>query len=75
MQSSALRDRQPPAVHRLPQRLPLEQLGHEIGGALERADVVDCEDVGVREAGDGKRLLLEPPQPVGIVPESRRRAP
>ena len=25
----------------------------------------------MREAGDGKRLLLEPPQPVGIVPESR----
>ena len=63
--------RQPPVVHRLPQRLALQQLGDEIGGALERADVVDCEDVGVREAGDG----AAPPARTAAAGRDRPRIP
>jgi hypothetical protein len=38
-----------------------EQLHHGIGRSSLRADVVDGDDVGVGQGGDGARLFLEAP--------------
>lgn len=43
----------------LAQRRPLEQLHDRIEGASRVAEVVNREDVGMGEGGDGARLLLE----------------
>jgi serine/threonine protein kinase len=39
-------------------------LEDDVGAALVRPDVVDGEDAGVLEGGDGPRLLLEPVEPL-----------
>jgi hypothetical protein len=57
------------AGEHLAQRLALEQFGNDEGRAVVRADVVDRDDVGVVERGDGARFLLEAPQAVGILGE------
>ena len=49
------------------QGLALEQLGHQEGRALLAAEIVDRQDVGVREGGDGLGLALEPGQARGVV--------
>jgi hypothetical protein len=48
------------------QRLPVEQLRHDVGGAIEDADVVDREDVRMIQRGCGARFLLEALQPARI---------
>ena len=57
----------------LPQRLPLEQLGDQVGGAVRAPDVEDGEDVGVGNGGGGPGLDLEPPHPLGVLREVRRQ--
>ena len=63
-----------------PQRLAVEQLGDQVGH-VAGADVEDREQVGVRQRGDGARLLLEAGQPGRVLrwrpaaaPSRRRRA-
>jgi hypothetical protein len=53
-----LRDRS--TVDLAAQRLALQQLGHGIGDTVGLAEVMDGEDVRVRERGDRLRLGLEP---------------
>jgi hypothetical protein len=48
------------------QRLSFEQLRDRVGNAVVPAEVVDREDVRVRERGDRQRLALEARQGVGI---------
>jgi hypothetical protein len=48
------------------QRLALEQLGHGVGDAVVPAEVVDREDVRMRERGDGLGLALEARERVGV---------
>ena len=55
----------------LAQRLPLEQLGDDVGRPVHGADVVDRGDVRVIEHPGRPRLLLEAVQPVGILREER----
>ena len=55
------------------QRLALEQLRDDIGLALEGADVVDRQDVGVVQGPGRLRLLLEAAQPLRIARERRRQ--
>ena len=54
------------AVELAAQRLALEQLGHGVGDAVVRAEVVDREDVRMRERGDGLGLALEARERVGV---------
>ena len=44
----------------------LEKLGDDVGSAVVCADVVDGEDVGVVQSGDGPGLLLEAAETVGV---------
>jgi hypothetical protein len=53
------------APEALPQGLPLEQLGDDVGPTVVRADVVNGEDVGVVEGPGGARFLLEAAQAMG----------
>ena len=57
--STALRSGSAPAGEPLAQRLALEQLGDRVGRLAVAAEVVDREDVGMRERGDRLRLALE----------------
>ena len=43
----------------LTQRRPFEQLGHGVHGVALAADIVERDDVGVREGGDGATFALE----------------
>ena len=54
------------AVEPLAQGLAFQQLHDEVGGAVLRADVVDGDDVGMIESGDGARFLLEAAQAVAV---------
>jgi hypothetical protein len=47
------------ALQPLPQRLALEQLEHGVARPVVSAEIVDGEDVGVIEGGDGASLPLE----------------
>jgi len=51
----------------LPQSLPLQQLGDDVGRAIVHADVVNGDDVGMIQRGSRACLLLETPQAVPIV--------
>ena len=53
----------------LAQRLAVEQFRDGVGQAVVRADVVDREDVRVRERGDGLRFALEAREPIGVARE------
>src|SRR5262245_17897442 len=48
------------------QRFSLEELGDDVDLIVVRADVVDCDDVRVRQRGDRLRLALEPRAPLGV---------
>ena len=64
--------RQPPACQPPPECLALQQLGDEVPHAVVRADVVNREDVRVRERGNRAGLALEPRERVGIAGKIRR---
>ena len=49
------------------QRLPFEQLRHDVEDALVRSEIMDGQDVRVRQRGDGLRLALEARQRVGVL--------
>jgi hypothetical protein len=66
-----LRDR--PAVELPAQRLALEQLGDRVRDAVLRAEVVDREDVRVRQRGDRLSLALEARERVRIRRQVRRK--
>ena len=54
-----LTDGDGPAVHLLPQRLPRDELGDDERAAVDLADVVDHEDVGMVERRGRPRLRRE----------------
>ena len=64
-----------PGPQALAQRLALQQLGHDVGRALVRADVVDGEDVGVVERAGGPRFLLEAAEALRVVGDARAAGP
>jgi hypothetical protein len=55
-----------PALQPLLQRLPVEQLEHDVRRPVLRAHVMDGQDVGVAQRGDGPGLLLETALTVGL---------
>ena len=57
---------QRPGLEPLAQGLALEQLEDDVVDTLVGADVVDGEDVGVVQGGDGAGLALEAAQPLGV---------
>jgi hypothetical protein len=61
-----LRRRQRPAREPLRERLPFEELHHEVFHAAVVADVVERADVGMGEGGRRARLALEALAPVRI---------
>ena len=59
--------RQRPAVpQRVPQRLPVDELHHDVRAALDLADPVDRDDVGMVERGGRPRLLGEASEVIRI---------
>jgi len=68
-----LADRQAPVIQALAERLPLQQLADDVGGALVVADVVDGEDARVAEAAGRARLVGETAEPVGVGVEVGRQ--
>jgi serine/threonine protein kinase len=63
---------EPPCRDAPAQRLSLEQLHHRERDAVGHAEVVDREDVGMREGGDDLGLALEARQRLGVVGEVLR---
>ena len=61
------------ATHGAPQRVALEQFRHGVGHTAVATEIVDGEDVGMRERGDGLRLPLEPGQSIRIDRERFRQ--
>jgi hypothetical protein len=57
---------EPFVMEELPKRPAVEQLRHHERHRVVGADVVDGEDVRMVERSDRARLLLEPPQALGI---------
>ena len=55
------------------QGLSLEQLGHQERDAALVADVVNGQDVGVRERRDRLGLALETSEPAGVVGSALRQ--
>ena len=68
-----LAHRQRPGVEALAQGAPLQQLEHDVAVFLGAAEVVDGQDVGVRQRGHGLRLALEACEGRGIVGHLRRQ--
>jgi len=58
--------RQRPALEQLAKRIPLEQLGDQVAGLTVMPELVNRQDVGVVERGDGAGLALEALQPLGL---------
>ncbi len=52
--------------------LPVEQLGDDVGRTIVAADVVDRQDVGMDEAGDGERFLFEAMEAIRIAGKRRQ---
>lgn len=59
-------NRQGAAAEHVAQRPALDRLGDDVRRLRVGADVMDRQDVGVRQQGGRARLLLEAPQTVGI---------
>ena len=59
------------AVEARPERLPFQQLGHNVGNAGFDTDVVHDDDIGMIQAAGGARLTAEPRE---IVSTGRRVA-
>ena len=55
------------------ERVPLEQFDGGVRRAVVRADVVDRDDVGMRECGNGPGLTVEPLAELRIHPAARRQ--
>ena len=73
---TALRSGSAPAGEPLAQRLALEQLHDRVGGRRPSlAEVVDREDVRVRQRGDRLRLALEAGERRRVAGERARAAP
>ena len=68
-----LLQRHRPGSQKLPQRLPLHQLHRDERRAVDGADVVDRDDVGMAERRCGSGLLLESLQPARVPRELRRQ--
>lgn len=58
-------------VEHVAQRPPLEQLRHCVADAILVAEVVNREDVRVRERRDRTRLALEARDAIGVAAEDR----
>ena len=59
------------AVGALPERLALEELGHDERRSRVRAHVVHRQDVGMIQRRGGARFALEPRQPVAVLGKRR----
>ena len=64
--------RQGALLQPVPQRLALDELGHDVGAAVQLAEVVHDHDVGVVQARRGPRFLTEASDPVTVGGELRR---
>ena len=62
-------------VEPLAQRLALEQLGDGVSEAVDGAEVVDGQDVGVGERGDRLRLALEAGERRRVLGDAPREGP
>ncbi len=72
-QLQQLRHGQRPGFEPGVQRLPFEQLHHQVAVPVVLADVVDGRDVRMVERRDRARLAFEPPQPVAVGREGGRQ--
>src|ERR1019366_9983614 len=54
-------------LQRFPQRLPFEQLADQERRSFVLAEVVNRENVGMIQRGNGLRFLLKTPQPVSVL--------
>ena len=68
-----LANRQRPFVQACAQRLPIKQLHYCESYPVRAAEVVDAEDVRVRQGGDGPRLALEAGQSLRVLSENIRQ--
>lgn len=59
-------NRQGTGPQQLTQRAAFEQFRDQVGGAVEGAELIDREDVGMVESRSRPRLLLKTPQSLGI---------
>ena len=66
-------DRQRSVRQALSQRVAFDELGDDEGHVVEHAEVVDHQDGGMVERGDGARLGVEPPQAIRVVGDRQRR--
>jgi hypothetical protein len=66
-------NRQRASVEAPAQRFAVEELGDDEGPAVVGADVVDGEDVGVRDRRNRARLAFEPREAVGVLRERVRQ--
>src|ERR1700693_1091289 len=57
----------PRGCNSLPQSLTFEQLRDDVVDSVRVTNVVDGNNILMVERRDGSRLLLKPPQPVGII--------
>ena len=64
-------NRSPPQP--LTERLAFQQLGHDEGDAVFVSDVMDRQNVGMREGGDGFGLPLEAGQRIGVICQAFRQ--
>ena len=70
-----LLERQAAAREAVGQRLPFEELHHQVVGAVLVPDVEERADVRVAERGNGARLAREPLARVGVADQRRMAAP
>ncbi len=61
------------ALHLLPERLPRDELGDDERAAVDLADVVDHEDVGMVERGGRPRLHVKAAEALGIARHRHRQ--
>src|SRR5580658_3696042 len=54
------------AAQPLPQRLAFQQFGDYVGRAFARADIEDCQNVGMVQGSSGQSLLLKAAQAVDV---------
>ena len=71
--STAFRGRDRSATQTLAQVLAIEQLRHDVRLAVGRPDVVDADDIGMRQLARGPGFNLEPAQTLRIGGKARRQ--
>ena len=60
-------------LQRLPERFPVQQFGHRVRGAVSDAEIVNREDIGMRQRSQQAGFAFETRQPIPIAREPRAR--